>query len=73
MKRNLKKYFLISLISTLFILFLITGFLAVEKNTQAVIFETNASFFEFKYDESTEKYLKIHFMGKDFVLNFNFK
>lgn len=68
-KKNIK-CFLISMASTIFVLALITGFIIVEKNAREVICEDSSPFFIYREKNFIPEFLKIHFMGKDFIFNF---
>ncbi len=68
--RSKRNYFFIPMISTFFVLVLITGFTVVEKNARAVIFEDNPPFFVCRQKNFRPELIKIHFMGKDFIFNF---
>ena len=70
MDKNSKKHFFISMISTLFVLALITGFIIVEKNARSVMLEDSSPFFVYKQKNFLPELVKIHFMGKDFIFNF---
>lgn len=70
MDRKSKKYFLVSMISTLFALFLMSGLTIVEKNARNVIFKENLPFLSYKTNGYRVDFIKIHFMGKDYMLNF---
>ena len=70
MDKNSRKYFLVSMASTLFVLALITGFIIVEKNARAVMLEDNSPFLVYKQKNFLPELVKIHFMGKDFIFNF---
>lgn len=70
MNKKSKKYFFISMISTLFVLALITGFIVVEKNARAIMLEDSSPFLVYKQKNFLPELVKIHFMGKDFVFNF---
>ncbi len=71
MDKNSKKYFFTSMILCFFIIFLFTGFVIVEKNVQSIISSESISFLSYNFnDNNKEKFLKLHFMGQDFVFNF---
>ncbi len=70
MDKKRKRYFFVSMFSTLFILALITGFTIVEKNARGIILEDNPPFLVCKQKNFIPESLRIHFMGKDFIFNF---
>lgn len=70
MDKNSRKYFMVSMISTLFALFLMSGLIIVEKNTRNVIFKENPPFLSYKKGNWHLEFVKIHFMGKDYIFNF---
>ena len=70
MDKNLKKYFLMSVMFCFFLLTLIVGFTVVEKNTHFIISGENLSLMSYKISNHKIEYFKIHFMGKDFAFNF---
>ena len=70
MDKNHRKYFFVSMMSTLFILALITGFIIVEKNARAVMLEDSSPFLVYSQKNFVPDFVKIHFMGKDFIFNF---
>ena len=70
MDKNSKRYFIVSMVSTLFALFLMSGIAVVEKNARNVIFKENSPFLSYKKNGHRIEFIKIHFMGKDYMLNF---
>ena len=70
MDKKLKKYFLISMIFSVFILALIIGLAIVEKNTQLIISGHELPFLKYEFKDSTIKFIQIHFMGQNFTFNF---
>ncbi len=71
MKNKNSKYLWISMISTMYILTLLTGFTIVEKNAQNTISSDSQQFLSYTLKNNFFlKYLKIHFMGKNIVFNF---
>lgn len=70
MDKNSKKYLVVSMISTLFALFLMSGLIIAEKNTRNTIFRENPPFLSYKKDNWRLEFIKIHFMGKDYIFNF---
>ncbi len=70
MDKKLKKYFLISMIFSGFILALIIGLAIVEKNTQLIISGHELPFLKYEFKDSTIKFIQIHFMGQNFTFNF---
>lgn len=73
MEKSLKRYFITSMFSTLFALFLLSGFLIVEKNAKNVILKENPPFLSYKINNWKFEFIKIHFMGKDYIFNFGKK
>lgn len=67
LKENIKIFFS-SMISTFFVLVLLCGLATVEKNAKYIAFGDNSPLFMFKYNGLKPIYIKIHFMGKDYVL-----
>ena len=70
MDKNLKKYFFTPMILCFFVIFLFVGFVIVEKNVQSIISSEDISFLSYNFKDGKEKFLKLHFMGQDFVFNF---
>lgn len=71
MKNKNSKYLWISMISTMYILALLTGFTIVEKNAQNIISSDSQQFLSYTLKNNFFlKSLKIHFMGKNIVFNF---
>lgn len=70
MKNKSLKCMIVSMFSTFCILALITGFTIVEKNAQNTIFSAPSPFLSYTTENNIIKSLKIHFMGKNIVLNF---
>lgn len=70
MDKNSKRCFITSMFSTFFVLLLTSGLLIVEKNARSVIFKENPPFLSYKKSGYRIEYIKIHFMGKDYKLNF---
>lgn len=70
MDRKLKKYFVISMIFSIFVLVLIIGLAIVEKNTQLIISGHKLLFLVYELENSTIKFIQIHFMGQNFAFNF---
>lgn len=70
MKNKHFRYFIISMISTFFVLALFTGFTVVEKNVQNTISSNPVPFFSYTAENFMIKSLKFHFMGKNIVFNF---
>lgn len=64
------KYFFVSMICSLLVLILIVGFSIVERNAGAIILGQAPVFLSYNQPNSQTKQLKLHFMGKDFVFNF---
>lgn len=62
-----KKVFMISCVSTVYIILLFIGFSVVEKNAQKIISETTSPFFDYEKKSDGKIVFKIHFMGKDYV------
>lgn len=46
------------------------GFSIVEKNGQSMISGEDFSFISYNIQKDKPKFLKIHFMGQDFIFNF---
>ena len=67
---NMRKYFLLSMIYTVMILFLIIGFVIVEKSAHNVIYSEKTPFLSYSFSGTMPKIIKLHFMGKDFILHF---
>ena len=61
--------FLCSLASTILFIFLLTGFVVAEKNTRSIAFGDNAPFFICEHDGLRLHFLKIHFMGRDYIID----
>ena len=71
MKNKNSKYLWISMISTIYILALLTGFTIVEKNAQDIISSDSQQFLSYTLKNNFFlESLKIHFMGKNIVFNF---
>lgn len=70
MNKNSKRCFIISMFSTLSALFLMSGLIIVEKNARNVIFKENSPFLYYKRNGYHLEFIKIHFMGKDYELDF---
>lgn len=70
MDKKSKKYFLISMTFSAFILILIVGLAIVEKNTQLIISGQKMPFLMYEWKDSTIKFIQIHFMGQNFTFNF---
>ncbi len=64
------KYFMLSMMATMFVLVLFTGLVIVERNARTVIFGDNLAFFEYEQSDYKITKVKFHFMGKDYTLNF---
>ncbi len=73
MNKKSKRCFIVSMFSTLCILFLMSGFIIVEKNTRNTILKENPPFLSYKINNHNFEFIKIHFMGKDYVFNFEKK
>ncbi len=73
MDKKSKKCFIVSMISTLFTLFLLSGLVIVEKNARNVILKTNPPFLSYKINYRKFEFIKIHFMGKDYIFDFDRK
>jgi len=70
MDKKSKKYFLISMTFSAFILILIVGLAVAEKNTQLIISGQKMPFLIYEWKDSTIKFIQIHFMGQNFTFNF---
>ncbi len=68
-KKGLKTY-LLSAVSTCYLLLLICGLVIVEKNSNKIIQEKNLPFLVYEHENLKPKFLSLHFMGKDFIFNF---
>ena len=66
----MKRYFFMSMTFCFFILVLIMGLSFVEKNGQSMISGEDFSFISYNIQKDKPKFLKIHFMGQDFIFNF---
>lgn len=73
MDKKSKKYFIVSMLSTLYALFLMSGLVIVEKNARNTILKENPPFLSYKTNDYRLEFIKIHFMGKDYVFNFEKK
>lgn len=62
-----RKYFFVSMISTLMIISLGLGMAIVEKNAQNVISSDKTPFLTYNFSGITSAQIKIHFIGKDFI------
>ena len=62
--------YLLTSISTGYILLLISGLLIVEKNSNKIIEEKNTPFLIYEHENLKPKSISLHFMGKDFIFNF---
>lgn len=67
---NRRKYFLLSMVYSIMVLFLIIGFVVVEKAAHNVIYPEKTPFLSYKLSGIIPKMIKFHFMGKDFILHF---
>ncbi len=61
--------FLCSLTSTILFIFLLTGFVLAEKNTRSIAFGDNSPFFICEHKGLKIYFIKIHFMGKDYIID----
>lgn len=73
MDKKSKKYFIVSMFSTLCALSLMSGLIIVEKNTRNTILKENPPFLSYKINNYNFEFIKIHFMGKDYVFDFEKK
>ena len=64
------KYFILSMMATMFVLVLFTGLVVVERNARSVVFGDNSPLFEYERSDYKITKIKFHFMGKDYTLNF---
>lgn len=64
------KYFITSMLSTLLVLTLFSGFVIAEKNIRYIAFGDTSPFLVYEQKNMIPVYIKIHFMGKDFIINF---
>ncbi len=67
---NRRKYFLLSMIYSIMVLCLIIGFVVVEKAAHNVIYPDKSPFLSYSFSGLFPKMIKLHFMGKDFILHF---
>ncbi len=71
MKKNKNlKLFLISMLSTTYILALITGFITIEKSAQKIINKNATNILDYSIENGKIKIVKFNLMGKDLILNF---
>ena len=67
---NKKKYFLLSMIYSTMVLFLLVGFTVVEKAANNVIYAEKRPFLSYDLSGFMRSRVNFHFMGKDFVVRF---
>lgn len=67
-KTNIR-IFLCSVTSSILFLSLLCGFVIVEKNTRYVAFGDNSPFFVYKYSHLNKMFIKLHFMGRDYIFS----
>ena len=63
------KSFIMSMISTFFLLILFSGLVIVEKNTRKIAFGDSSPFFACEYEKDKLKGVNLHFMGKGFRIS----
>ena len=66
-RENKMRIFLSSLVGTALIIALLCGFIIVEKNTRYIAFGDDSRFFICERKKILPSFLKIHFMGKDYI------
>lgn len=66
---NRRKYFLLSMVYSIMVIFLIIGFAVVEKAAHNVIYPEKTPFLSYSFSGIIPKMIKFHFMGKDFILH----
>ena len=62
------KILLCSMAGTTLIIILFAGLVIVEKNTRSVAFGDNSPFLTYEHENFKPKFLKLHFMGKDYTI-----
>ncbi len=67
MKSKVKTFFC-ALIGTSLFIVLLTGFVIAEKNTRYIAFGDNSPLITYEYKNFKLYFLKIHFMGKDYII-----
>ena len=67
---NKKKYFLLSMIYSVMVLFLLVGFTIVEKAANNVIYSDKRPFLSYNLSGLMNSRVNFHFMGRDFVVRF---
>lgn len=66
-KNNIKIFFC-SLAGTFLLLTLLCGFILVEKNTRYIAFGDNTPFFVYQQEKNMPYFVRLHFMGSDYVI-----
>lgn len=58
------------MIYSILLLCLLIGFVVVEKSAHNVIYHEKSPFLSYSFSGVIPKMVKLHFMGKDFILHF---